>query len=204
MSTPRIVATVYVLCGVLVFGWMAHQAPWWAAIVSALVVNHTRGCVRRVQNYEAWLARWQAFGEEEEEAPRRVPEARAGKIRKANAAGARGGMKTENRKAWRALTWAAALFLTAPLWMRGPVSNGVVLLWIVAAVFLLCRLFACGWRRVFRPRVRRIEKIEAKAAAQSRESGQVTVLLEPASSSPSRGEAERQLPNYCAALLKRG
>ena len=71
------------------------------------------------------------------------------------------------------------------------------LTWIAVCLWLM---FLAVRGMVRRARARRMRVVE-KAVAQD---APVTLLIEPASSSPSRNDAVRALPDYCARLLSRG
>jgi len=198
---------ILLACVLVVFAWDEGALPWWVALAAAGAALRTLGALGRMRRYNAWAAQWQAMGEEEEEAPpRRVS---AGDIPQGGGMPARsGGMKTGRRKVGRLLTWVSALCLTLPVWMglfgaRGPVPDGIAALWGASLVFLLCRMLMWALRRVFRRGARQVGARQPDAEAEGGVSGQVAWLLGPASSSPSRADAERQLPEYCAALLRR-
>lgn len=217
------------------------------------------------------------MGEEEDEAP---PPRRAELSRRQNpqrgSVGAIGNTETQRRKLWRLLTWAAALALTVPVWMgafgaKPPIPDTVAVLWFASLVFLLFRLLAWGYRRVFGREARHgeagtaggwalglqaigcagiaymvlgleghmreatpaltvlvllavvgfiwklgqllvlarrrgaslVPRNAARGEAQTEGggNGQVAWLVGLPSSSPSREDAERQLPDYCARLM---
>lgn len=190
------------LCAWLMLDWyQGGGVPWWIALGAVGGVFRVFGALGRMRRYKAWLADWQAMGAEEE-SPRGGQEPRAGNIRKADAAGALSG--TGRRRLWKRLTWAAALVLTVPVWIalsgaRGPLPDVIAVPWCAALIFLLCRLFARVFRMLFRRGAPHARRVEASA-----EGGHVASLLGVPSSSPSRADAERQLPDYCTRLLESG
>jgi hypothetical protein len=184
----------------LILSW--HQgggAPWWLALASVAGILKVFSAVGKMRRYNAWLKDWNGMTEEEE--PRRAEDSRPRKPERGSAATLR---KQGRKRLWKLLTWAAALALTAPVWLAAfgaKPPDGIAALWFASFLFLLARLLA----RLFRLLLRRgARRGEAKADAKAKGGGHVACLLRVPSSSPSRADAERYLPDYCARLLAAG
>lgn len=184
----------------LMFSWyQGGGAPWWLALVAAVGILKVFAAMGKMRRYNAWLKDWTGMTEEEEP-PRRAEGSRGG-ILKRGSVGASGERRTPRRKLWKPLTWAAALLLTLPVWMAvfgAKPSGGSAALWFASLLFLLCRLLARLSRLLLR---RDAPHGQARAVAEVRGGGHVACLLSVPSSSPSRADAERQLPEYAARLL---
>jgi len=193
-----------VLAG-LILNW--HQGggvPWWIALASVAGIFKVLGAVGKMRRYNAWLEDWNAMTEEEEP-PSTARKVRGGGILKRGSGNATATPAAQGRKRWwKLLTWAAALALTAPVWLAvfgAKPSGAIAALWFASLLFLLARLVARLLRLLFR---RGATHGQARAEAKAEGGGQVVCLLRLPSSSPSRADAERHLPEYSARLLAAG
>jgi hypothetical protein len=82
-------------------------------------------------------------------------------------------------------------------------NNAVTLLWVMVCLYLMFRLLRNVVRRLrLAPGGPEATKqVAAKKKAEGIEGGTVAWLLGPASFSPSRDAAERNLPGYCRRLI---
>lgn len=182
-GSPRVAAVMCVVYVVIIAGWWTGDFPWWLALVAVVGAKATLSAVKQMRRYKAWLAQWEAMAEDEDAPPRRC-ESRANST-------------IGHRNVWKQLTWAAMLLGLMPFFaglfgVRLP--EGVALPWGLACLFLICRLVAWLFGLVSRRGTRRVEPAKG-------EERHVSLLLGRVNSSPSRADAERQLPEYCARLI---
>ena len=109
--------------------------------------------------------------------------------------------KTPSR--WTGVIAAALLLFIIPVVIATPgaseaVRNGLTLSWLATAGYLLCRLVINA-----RPAraLKRAGTVSAGASKTSAAAAVVEWALPPASSSPSRADTMRRLPEYCARLM---
>jgi uncharacterized membrane protein len=170
------------LAAVAVTGWFGGAIPWWLALFMVLMVGTVRKAERKVRAYDAWLAEWNAMGGYEV-----TP-----------------GRKRKRTRTWQWVVCAMLLALGLPQihLVRGSGFEAMVnWLWLAACLYLLSMMV---WT-VLRVRMRRhkvkVEVAKAKAEAEAKDAP-VSLLLPPASFSPSRAMAERALPDYCLRLMQ--
>jgi hypothetical protein len=199
IGTPRNAKALYLSAGLVIFGWVGGALPWWLAVVALCFVSAVRKAEREVNRYDAWAAEWQAMGQ------KRLcgcghPECTDGP---AFTRAATPKARIRRRKAsspWRGVIVAALSLLVIPVFIAAPgTGNGtgktLTLLWLVVALYLVFKLV----------RRRRVSKgagiVNAGASKNSAAVDVVEWALPPASSSPSRSDAMRSLPDYCARLI---
>ena len=159
----------------LIWGWYEDRVVWWLALAAVGAALRTLSAVGQVRRYKAWLAEWNAMAGTEQ--PRH---------------------KEKRRGRRRVLLPGAALLLVAiPAgfqYLQGNQEWGaaLTLLGVVASVYLVAVALRSITRRITK---RRITEPEADTAPV------VEWMLGRASSSPSRSEAARKLPEYSARLL---
>jgi hypothetical protein len=158
----------------IVVGWSQGQVPWWLALAAVGASMRTLSALRRVRRYKAWMAEWNAMGATDQPQPN---EKRGGR-----------------RRVF--LTGAALLLLAIPSCFRYLQSNeelgiALTLLSVIACVCLLGVVL-----RKIRRRMTKRRKSEPETDAPV-----VEWMLGRASSSPSRSEAARKLPEYSTRLL---
>lgn len=188
IGTPRKANVLYVGAGLLVFGWFGGAVPWWMAIMALCFVGTVRKAVLEVRRYDAWAADWRAMGR-----PGMPPRLAAKPSFR---------MRHMNTPPWVCVTTAALSLLVIPVIMAAPGADAslrqlLTLLWLGAALYLLWKLAA---------RLRRSVVRSAGAASAGRSKGTspdvVEWALPRASSSSSRADAVRRLPEYSARLLQ--
>lgn len=158
-----------------VAGWYEGQVVWWLALMAVAASLRTLGAVGQVRRYKAWLAEWNAMGVVEQ--PR--PKVKRGNLRRAFITGA--------------ALLALAIPTCLPSLQGSDAGRGAaVMLWLAACVYLGMVML----RGIARRRARR-RKAEPDAVA----APVVAWMLGRASSSPSRVEAARKLPEYSSRLL---
>ena len=169
------------------WGWQGQHVRWWVALCSAAAAVRTLKAVGKVRRYNAWVAEWQAIGGDDGP-PRRQ------KIR---------------GRGWVFVTGAAVLFVVIPVCVpqiqsnqtipgREALATALTWLWGLACLILAWKSLRLCWRLVRRSAARRTERRQVEA-----ENAPVAWLVGVPSSSPSRAEAERALPEYCARLIAR-
>lgn len=162
----------------IIVSWSQGEAPWWLALAAVGASLRTLSAIRRLRRYKAWLAEWNAMGATKQ--PQRK-ERRGGRRRVL-------------------ITGAVLLLLAIPAGFRHLQSNeergmALTLLSVTACVCLLLVVL-----RSIRRRMAKRRKTEPEAPA----APVVEWMLGRASSSPSRSEAARKLPDYSARLLGSG
>jgi hypothetical protein len=162
----------------VVLGWYQGHLAWWLALGAVGAAGRTLRAVREVRSYKGWLAEWEAMGGDN--AP---PRPRKNRLR-----------------GWLVVIGAAFIAVAIPLSMPPGArpSGALALIWCVACLILVWKLFSAFRRAIMRSSSRSATRKQAKA-----EDAPVAWLLPPASSSPSRAEAEANLPEYCARLISR-
>jgi len=171
-GSPLPATVLFVAYAAVIFGWFQSPGvPWWLALGAAVAAIRTLSAVGTLRRYKAWLAEWSAMGAHNEPAPQ--PKKKIGP--------------------WVFVTGTVLLLLAIPAYLAQAQDAGLAialeLLWGVAGLYLVFRIMRC----LMRPRKERPHK-QSEAAP-------VEWLLGRASSSPSRSEAARKLPEYSARLL---
>jgi len=195
---PLMAIVLFMVYAAIVLGWYQDSAPWWLALAAVLAATRTLSAVGQVRRYKAWSAQWQAMSEPVS-AQRRIPHPhRSAEVVTQNQPST---AKEPHRGRLLAIV-AALLVLAIPAYVgdgSDRVSSALTCLWLAACLYLAFRLL----RRLMR---RGIKRHEQRTAPQKREAESpfVTWVMDRASSSPSRAEAMRALPDYCARLLWRG
>jgi hypothetical protein len=159
----------------IVVSWSQGEAPWWLALIAVGASIRTLSAIGRLRRYKAWLAEWNAIGATEQARPK---EKRGGRRR-------------------MLLTGTVLLLLAIPAGFRHLQGNeqsgsALTLFWVVACVCLL--------GVVLRSIKRRMAK-HGNAEPEDADAPVVEWMLGHASSSPSRSEAARKLPDYSTRLL---
>jgi hypothetical protein len=159
------------------WGWYEGHVSWWIALGTFGAALRTLRAIREVRRFNAWLADWRSMGGAE---IRPQPKKRLG-------------------RGWALVIVALLLVILIPL-STAPDGSGptpqLTALWCAAILCLVCALVWGIARRIRRRRKSRTEVAEGRA-----QDAFVAWLLGPASSSPSRAEAEQDLPEYCAGLI---
>jgi hypothetical protein len=162
---------LFLVYATVIIGWYEGQVVWWLALGSVGAAIRTLSAVGRVRRHKAWLAEWNAMGEKEEPPPSREQK--------------RGG----RRRLF--VTSAALLLLVIPVCLPYLQGNeewhtALAVLWGGACIYLVGLV---------------LRSITRRKAQQEAANAPVKWMLGRASSSPSRSEAARKLPEYCARLL---
>lgn len=186
---PPVAIVLFIGYAAVVLGWYQGHVAWWLAVGAVAAAFRTLGALRSMRRYKAWLAEWQAMGGVEEPTP---PLTRPG-------------------RRWMLVTGAALLLLIIPMCMSQPGTapglwDGALLaLWLVDCLWLVFMFARVVLRRRTGGGKARAEVAASKAEAAPRdEATPISWLVGRAASSPSRADAERELPEYCARLIDRG
>lgn len=160
----------------IVAGWYQGRVSWWIGVAAIAAAGRTLGAVKRVRAYKAWLVDWQAMTAHDEP-PR--PE--------------------KNRlRSW--LLVIGAMFIAVAIPLSGSAetrpSAAVTVIWSLACLYLVFALLRSSLRLI-----RGRGKVRAEVAQANEEAAPVAWLLGLPSSSPSRADAQRELPEYCARLI---
>ena len=182
---PLRALAVYIASALAVVGWYNGHVVWWLALVSVFAAAKARGAVRQRRSYLLWQAAWQEMG---------------------------GEVRPKPRRDWRGRIAALLILASGFAIVAIPVSvprgqresDLQAYLWILACVVFISVIIALlrnalagrSWRL---PALRRRQKVAANA-----DDGMVAWLLPAASSAPSRAMAQRNLPEYCVAVMVGG
>jgi hypothetical protein len=189
IGTRRNAAVLYVGSGLAVFGWFGGAVPWWLGLMALCFIGTVRKAVQDVSRYDAWAAEWRAMGGPVTASPRPAkPSFR---------------MRHKNTPPWVCVTLAALSLVVLSVLIASPDINksdgmALTLMWLAAALYLLFKLLAKVGRAVFH---RGAGIAGAGGSKNTRAADVVEWVLPRASSSPSRADAMRQLPEYSARLV---
>ncbi|HEV8039085.1 MAG TPA: hypothetical protein VGP62_09495 [Bryobacteraceae bacterium] len=187
IGTPLVAVVAYVGVGLLLLGWWQGAVPWWLGLAALCFAGAVRTAARELRAYNRWLAAWQTMGMPRAAAhePLAKPVSRS---RKASSS-------------WAGVVVAVLLLVVIPVLMASPganeaLRNGLGLFWLAMALYLVCKLAA----KLYRAVARRSPSVSAGAKG-GEASDVVQWALPCASSSPSRADAVRNLPEYSARLI---
>lgn len=184
LGKPRLATVLYVGCAAAVLGWFGGEVPWWLALMAIASLGSVRKAVRDVRRYNDWWGAWDAMGS----APSAATPAPAVRRRKPSSP-------------WFRITVAALSLVVLPL--LAPIGDDtfrrwLALLWLGIAVYLVVKLVSARRSRVHKGIAGTVSAGGNKTVAAP---AVVEWALPRASSSPSRAEAMRGLPDYCARLI---
>lgn len=181
IGKPRVAAVLYVGLGLAVLGWAEGAVPWWLGVAALCTAGSVRKAVKDVRSYKQWWTAWGAMG-----AATAPPRAATSKP----------------SSSWAGVIVAGVSFVMIPVWIAAPgaseaLRQGLTAVWCCMAIYLLWRLAARLWRALFRA-------AGTASAGERKTSAPAEVVewaLPRASSSPSRADALRNLPEYSARLI---
>jgi hypothetical protein len=191
LGKPRIAAVLYVGVALAVLGWAGGEIPWWLGLASLCFVGTVRKAGQDVRRYNQWRTAWAAMGPASA-TPRPATPKRPLRKRKASSP-------------WASVIVAALSLVVIPVLIAAPgadetLRHALTLLWLGMALYLPVKL-AINVRRA------RIHKgagtVSAGGSKTSAAADVVEWMLPQASSSPSRADAMRCLPEYSARLMER-
>jgi len=188
IGTPRNANVLYAGAGLLVFGWFGEAVPWWLGLVALCSVGTVRKAVQDVRSYDAWRSDWQAMGR-----PGTAPRPAAKRSFR---------MRHQNTPPWVCVTIAALSLVVIPVFIAAPgadetVRQNLTVTSCCMALYLLWKL-AVRLRRAF------FKAAGTKSAGGRKSSVAADVVawvLPRASSSPSRADAMRRLPEFSARVM---
>lgn len=185
LGRPRVAAALYIGCALAVLGWFGGEIPWWLALMAIATIGSVRKAGRKLRQYEEWWAAWDGMGSAPGAAPPKAT------TRASKPSSSRLGIAVA----------ALSLAIIPLLLPMGDATfrRWLALLWLGVAVYL-ARKLASGRRA----RVRKAVAGTAGGGAGNDGRGDDVVkwALPRAPSSPSRADALRQLPDYCARLME--
>lgn len=182
-GAPMMAVVLLLGSAIAILGWYAGGVSGWLALAAAFMAMQTLSAVGEVLRYKRWFGEWEAMGTPLH-APPKIP--------------------PKPKRRWKAITFASLLLFAIPqILTESGLDEGLgavlICAWLADVVYLAYRLFAVMRRGFSRAPVRSAGQPQAKVDA-----GPVVWLLDRASSSPSRADAVRNLPEYSARLLSRG
>jgi hypothetical protein len=183
-------------CGTVIFQWIVGDGSRWLGIAAVITFMQTLAAIGKVSRYKTWSAKWLAMNAPLGETGRVRPSESGDRSPRNDASPA----KVPGRKRLRLVT-AAILSLAIPLYVGADVdraSGPLACFWLATCLYV-------GYRLVRKmKRGLRHRKQEPPSQKREMETPFVTCVLDKPASSPSRAEAMRDLPDYCARLLTRG
>ncbi len=194
LMAGRLMSIVLLLaCGATGLGCFAGEVSWWLGLLALFMALQTLSAIGQVRRYKAWAVKWQAMAAPVNATPRVLPNDAAGGVGQKASSGTKC-----RRHGWLRISVAALLALAIPAYVgdSGAPSAALTWLWLAACLYLAFRLV----RGTMRRGGRRPEQ-KAVAAREETEAPFVMWVMDRASSSPSRAEAEHNLPEYSARLL---
>lgn len=184
-GSPRPAFLLCLCYAAIIVGWCEGSVVWWLGLAAVGLFIRTLSAVGQLRRYKAWLAEWNAMGAKEEPAP----------ARKEKAGGRRRVFVSSAVVLVLAIPACSQYLCGSEEWV-----TALRLLWASACIYLIGLVIRSITRRITRGR-----KAQPKAAtAPEAATAPVEWMLGRASSSPSRAEAARQLPEYCTRLLSSG
>lgn len=174
-GSPAGSVLLILFCGCIIEQWCEGAIHGWVALAAAWIILQTVSARKQMRRYNAWVAEWREMGGES------VP-----------AAG-----KRSPAKLWGGAVVLVAVLLTLRWLFPNQPQQGhaFAVVWCFAfAVLVVFRLVLLLRRRSGKRAVLKQAKSEAEP---------VTWVVGRASSSPSRAEAEKNLPEYAARVLSR-
>jgi len=180
LGKPRVATFFYVACGYAALGWIGGHLPGWLALTTLCFAGIARKAAQDLRRYNEWRAEWSAMGN-------------------------RSAVAVEKRKTvspWRSVLNAAICLLIIPMFIAvpqatEPVRDILTLLWVGVAGYLLWRVAAiCS-----RPASKAANRAGEAPSRGNTQSGVVECVLPLPSTSPTRIDASRRLPAYCARLI---
>ena len=183
LGSPGMAVLICLICAAIVLGWSEGRVPGLAALVAGLAAARTLAAVNEVRRYNAWRTEWEGMG-----AINAPPPAKKSRV-------------------WSRIIAAALLLVVIPAYLRQEpdaerFATPLEWIWVATGIFLLWNLFALVWRSVRRSAGR--STVAKQSKTKEVEAAPVTWVGGPASFSPSRADAQRNLPEYSARLIGRG
>ncbi len=186
MGTPRVANVLYLGVGLVVLGWLDGAVSSWLAFAAIGSVAGVRRAVRDVRKYDQWWTAWQGMGAASASPPPATPRARKRKV----------------SSPWAGVIVAALSLVLIPVVIAAPGANAALrqaltLLWGAVVLYLFWKL-AAKLRRAVLPGA---AGTASAGGSKNTAPDVVEWLLPRASSSPSRADAMRHLPDYSARLI---
>ena len=173
VGSPLVALSLYVVYAVVLLDWYIDRLPWLLAAGAVWAAIQTMAAAEEVSRYRVWAVEWQAMDESIDPKPLPPPKRKRGKL---------------------SMLTIAMVLLSIPAQLgqlqdQQALFTFIACLWGLAWLYLAVRLM----RSIKRGAAKRLESKAVDAG--------VTWLLGPATSSPSRAEALREIPEYCARLI---
>lgn len=190
IGTSKNAALLYVAIALAVLGWIGGAVPWWLGLLALGFACSVRKATLQVRRYDAWAAEWRAM---------------SGYSAPANAAA-----KPAKRPASRGRLATQTVVFGFMAWVfwnmtaAGQTPSGVqVILWLVTSGgFIWSAGKLIGSARLTGSMAKATPKAGVTTKAAPTQADVVEWTVPPASSSPSRLDVIRRLPEYCARLLE--
>lgn len=172
---PRVCLLLLILFATTVWGWYNGAVPWWMALLAVGAAQRALRSYHELKRYTAWRVQWEAMG---------PPNDRPAPALRAPAAAHKG-----------LVAVAVLVAVGIPFYGTGG-SDSVLGMWLAACMILVVELV-----RAVRRRSRNSgAKMSRPGKAEAADDSPVAWMLGRAASSPTRTDAEGNLPDYCARL----
>lgn len=183
LGKPRVATFLYVACGFAALGWVGGHLPGWLALTTLFFARIARKAAQDLRRYNEWRAEWSAMGNKSAAAVE----------------------KCKTVSPWRSVLNTAICLIIIPAFLAipqttEPVRDTLTLLWVGMAGYLLWKVAAICSRPASLASKAANRAGEAASRANT-QSGVVECVLPLPSSSPTRIDASRRLPAYCARLI---
>jgi hypothetical protein len=170
------------VAALLICSWFTGRTDWWWGLLSAAFAIRTFSAMSALRRYNAWLVEWQAMGGTDS-AP----------------------VVTTNRRGTK-LAFLIPLGFITILWLASvsAVQDSPALLNTLRAAFVLLALYG-GFRllrRILQGARKTLGKVKEPAAKEALDEP-IQLAVSGTKDSPTRADAERNLPDYCLPLMAR-
>jgi hypothetical protein len=186
-----VAAVLYLGSGLLVLGWARGEVSWWLAIAALCFAGTVRRAVRDVRSYNRWWTAWQEMGAASAASASSQPATPKPDVRTRKAT-----------SAWARVIVATGAALMLPFFVAAAGDSDALrecltVLWSCVVLYLVYKV-AAAMMGAFR------RKSGITGSIAKTHGGRVDLVqwvLPRASSSPSRADAMRALPEYSARLM---
>jgi hypothetical protein len=186
LGTLRVATALYLGCLATIVGSFVGQVPWWLALGALFFVPTVRQAVRNVRRYDEWFAAWQDMGNVRGQATPGQPAQKRGLL-----------------PPWVNATLAVLSLTVILIFATSPVANPAVRRTSSLFLVVLTPCFLCKAVVAFRRRRLKVSTNKLSAGDNKTNTTREVVrwMLPRALRSPSRADAMRNLPDYCARLM---
>jgi hypothetical protein len=186
IGSPLVTLVLLSGSGFFIYGWWTGHTVWWVALFAVGIIYRTLQAFNRMRNYNAWVAERRALRAEVDGVP--LP---------------------KNKPTTRARVLIAVVLVVAISVYLGqphpdaannqPLTTTLGFILAAASLYLAWKFIAFFGRKAYGLVTGR--KGRQAITGETQTDAPVTWLVGRASSSPSRAQAQKALPEYCARLI---